>query len=67
MPESFFRTKIPFLVSLLFKPGARRPQAGARLVSWNCFCPGSQYACVCVCVCVCVCGCVVCVRPRGHK
>ena len=27
-------------------------QARAGLVSWNCFCPGSQYACVDVCVCV---------------
>ena len=34
----------------IFKPGARRPQAGARLVYRNHFC-----ADVCVCVCVCVC------------
>ena len=31
------------------KPGAHRPQAGARLVSWNCFC-----ADVCMRVCVCL-------------
>ena len=32
----------------IFKPGARRPVAGAHLVSWNCFC-----ADVCMCVFVC--------------
>ena len=25
---------------------------GARLDSWNIFCPRSRYVCVCVCVCV---------------
>ena len=44
----------------LFKPGARRPQAGVRLVSRNHF----RAAKVCVCLCVCVC---VCVHPRGYK
>jgi len=33
----------------LFKPGARRPAVGARLVSWNCF-PIS----VCVCMYICL-------------
>ena len=47
---------------MIFKPGARRPQAGARLVSWHCFV--SMRVCVCVCVCVDVC---VCVRPRGYE
>jgi len=32
----------------LVKPGAHWPKAGARLVSWNCFCPRCEYACVCV-------------------
>ena len=44
--------------SLIFKPGARQPQAGVRLVSRNHF----HAAKVCVCVCVCVC-----VHPRGYK
>ena len=30
----------------VFKPGVHRPKAGARLVSWYCFCPRSW--CVCV-------------------
>ena len=34
----------------LFKPGARRPQAGARLVSRNWSCPRRVYVYVCVCV-----------------
>ena len=42
----------------IFKPGARRPAAGVRLVSRNHF----RAAKVCVCVCVCVC-----VHPRGYK
>ena len=43
---------------IFFKPGARRPVAGVRLVSRNHF----RAAKVCVCVCVCVC-----VHPRGYK
>ena len=39
------RTTIPWSI---FKPGARRPQAGVRLVSRNHF----RAAKVCVCVCV---------------
>ena len=35
----------------IFKPGARQPKASERLVSWNCFCPGSRYVC-CVCACL---------------
>ena len=46
-PEPFLGPQRRNLV-LLFKPGAR-------LVSYNCFYPGSQYACVCVWMCVCVC------------
>ena len=38
------------LLIFIFKPGARRPQAGVRLVSRNHF----RGAKVCVCVCVCV-------------
>ena len=37
---------------MIFKPGARRPQAGVRLVSRNHF--RAAKVCVCVCVCVCV-------------
>ena len=40
----------------VFKPGARRPAAGVRLISKNHF----RAAKVCVCVCVCV-------HPRGYK
>ena len=36
---------------LVFKPGACQPQAGAHLVSYNSFCPGSQnVSALCVCV-----------------
>ena len=47
----------------IFKPGACWLQAGAYLVSYNCFCAD---ICVCVCLCVCACACVcVCVPiPR---
>ena len=45
----------------IFKPGARRPAAGARLVYRNHFCADVR---VCVYVCVCVC---VCVRLRGDE
>ena len=38
------------LPAVVFKPGAHRPVAGARLVSYNCFCVD-----VCMCVCLCVC------------
>ena len=38
------------------KPGARWPQAGACVVSWNC-----SSADVCMCVCV-----SVCVHPQGY-
>ena len=49
---------------LIFKPGARRPQAGVRLVSRNHFHAAKVRMCVCVCVCVCMCMCVcVCVCP----
>ena len=34
---------------LVFKPGARRPKAGTRLVSRNRFCAGRVCMCVCVC------------------
>ena len=46
----------------IFKPGARRPQAGARLVYRNHF-DADVGMCVYVCVCVCVC---LCVRPPGY-
>ena len=39
------------MCSLVFKPGARRPQAGARLVSRNHF-DADVGMCMCVCVCV---------------
>ena len=38
---------------IIFKPGARRPAAGVRLVSRNHF-RAAKDVCVCVCVCVCV-------------
>jgi len=41
---------------LIFKPGARRPKAGARLVLEITF---VRDVCMCACVCVCV-------RPRGY-
>ena len=34
----------------IFKPGARRPAAGARLVSYNHFHSAKVYVCVYVCV-----------------
>ena len=37
---------------IAFKPGARRPVAGASLVARNWYCP---QVCMCLCVCVCVC------------
>ena len=46
---------------MFIKPGVRRPQADADLVSLNCFC-AYVYICVCLFVCVCVCVCV-CVSP----
>ena len=42
-------TKIFVLIMEVFKPGARQPQAGTGLVSYNHFHCGN----VCVCVCVC--------------
>ena len=45
-------------VTLIFKPGARRPQAGARLVYRNHF-DADVGMCVYVCVCLCV-------RPPGY-
>ena len=48
----------PLIVIQFFKPGARRPQAGARLVYRNHFDADvgmCVYVCVCVCVCVSVC------------
>ena len=45
------------LVSLLLKPGTRRPAAGTRLVFRNHF-HADVGMCVCVCVRVCVCACV---------
>ena len=49
---------------IIFKPGARRPQAGARLVYRNHF-DADVGMCVYVCVYVCVCVCL-CVRPPGY-
>ena len=48
----FSHPKILFLVPLLFKPGARRPAAGARLVSRNHF-DADVGMCMCVSVSVC--------------
>ena len=48
---------------IIFKPGARRPAAGARLVYRYHFCADVR-VCVCVCMCVSVC---LCVRPRGYE
>ena len=49
------------LVYLFFKPGACWPKDGARLVSWNCFCPRCRYVCVCACACACMSACYMCV------
>ena len=53
-PQKLIELKINCIK--IFKPGARRPEAGVRLVSRNHFCTAK----VCVCVCVCV-------HPRGYK
>ena len=42
--------KYPWKSNEIFKPGARRPQAGVLQVSYNCFCPRMS---VCLCVRVC--------------
>ena len=49
--------EIAYKITTIFKPGARRPQAGAHLVSWNYF-DADVGMCVCVSVFVCLC-----VRP----
>ena len=50
----FLDDRISTCFSLIFKPGARRPQAGTRLVSRNHF-DADVGMCVYVCVCVSVC------------